>query len=127
MDAWTLFVAGLVILPILGMIAVFADIADAHHDLVLVRQWTSPPCIEEEQAKHNLWSQMARGVLLLLVAGLAMSELLDVLNRWGIAGVIYLFAIVLVADAIRSRRTRKRMVELVRTNDTRVESKWPVE
>lgn len=119
MDLWTLVVGGLVVLPIVGLLVVLADLVDAYNDLILVRAYRPAPSVEEEQARHTLWAQIARAVSLVLIVVMATSELLDVLNRDGIAAILYLIVVVLVGDAYRSRRARKRMISLLTVEPTK--------
>ena len=118
MDPWTAIVAGLVVIPVLGLLAVLADLSDAYNDLIIVRAYRPPPSIEAEEAKHTLWAQVARATSLCIIALMAVFELIDVLNRNGIALLIYLLALVLVADGWRARRARKRMVAMLASEDT---------
>lgn len=115
--AWTAAVAGLVALPILGMIYVVADAADAYRDLVYVRLSGRAGQVEEEQARHTLYAQMARAVVLVAIATMALLELADVLTGDGIALLVYIIAVVGVGDAWRARRVRKRMVRMLEGGD----------
>lgn len=115
--AWTAVVAGLVVLPVLGMLFVVADAIDAFRDLVRV-QLTIPGEVEEEQARHTLYAQIARAVVLTVIAVMALLELADVLTGDGIALLVYVIALVGVGDAWRARRSRKRMVAMIEGDDT---------
>lgn len=111
MDTFTMVVAGLVVLPSVGLLLVVLEALDAYADLVYVRTWGSR--LNIEQANHDFWSQITRSLALFLVVTLATAALIDVLNKWVIAALIYGFTGVLVWDAFRGRRARKRMVALV--------------
>ncbi len=117
MDPWTAVVAGLVIVPAVGLLAVLADLSDAYSDLIIVRTYRPPPSIEAEEAKHTLWAQAARAVSLTIIAAMAVFELIDILSRNGTALLVYMLALVLVADAVRARRARKRMVAMLEAED----------
>lgn len=115
--AWTAAVAGLVILPVLGMLWVVADAADAYRDLTWVRLAGRAGEVEEEQARHTLYAQVARAVTLVVISTMALLELVDVLTGDGIAALVYVIAVVGVADAVRARHARKRMVRLLDGDD----------
>lgn len=114
---WTLIVWGLIVVPAVGMLFVVADLFDAYRDLVIVRLLRKSGTVEEEQARHTLYAQMARAGVLLAVALLAGFELSDVLFRELTAFMVYVIALVGVADAWRARRARKRMVYLLEQGD----------
>lgn len=119
MDPWELVVWGLVLVPMIGMIAVVADLVAAYDDLVLVRSWRPGASVEHEQAKHNLWSQCVRALVLTMIAMIAYAELLDILTREGTASMLYVIAFVGVIDAFRARRSRRRMIAMIREQNQR--------
>lgn len=108
---WQLIVGGLVAVPLIGMLFVIADLFDAYNDYRDMIFISAGP-VEIEQAKHTMWAQMARATILILIALLAGFELFDILDRWWIAGFIYMIAIVGVLDAYRARVSRKKMVQI---------------
>ena len=113
-DPWTLAVAGIIVLTVIGLAVVVIDLFDAHVDLVRVRTWYPIPSLEHTQAKSVFWGQIARSATLFLIGGLAAWELsaLDI-PREGIAAVLYLITIVKVIDSFRARRARKEMIRLL--------------
>lgn len=115
---WTWAVTGLVIIPLLGLFAVIADLFDAYNDLLIVRHY-KPDSVEEEQAKHTLWAQVARATILVTILLMAGFELIDVLTGNLTALLIYVIALVGVGDAVRARRARKRMTNMVRQDALR--------
>lgn len=117
MDPWTLSVAGIALLPLIGLAFVLIDIRDAYTDLVRVQWWYPSPSIEHEQAKSIFVGQLARAANLVLISGMAAWYLLPPrLPRSGVATILYLVIGVMVADAIRARRARKKMIAYLQTN-----------
>lgn len=111
MDLWSISVAGIVVLNFIGLVFIIFDIRDSHTDLVRVTWWYPPPSIEYEQANSVFMGQLARAATLILIAALALWELLPLeLPREGIVAILYLVVIVKVVDSIRARRARKNMV-----------------
>lgn len=111
MDFWTLVELGLLVIPVAALAFVVLDLLDAYTDLEIVEMHRTKSSVEYRHAIHVFLTQFVRGVVLFVIATVGLLALVGVLDRNLLAILFYVMTIVLSADSIRARITRKSLVK----------------
>lgn len=106
----TVTVAGLIVVPAIGLVGVLLDLRDAYNDLWRMRVSQYAGELEETQALHEVRGQIARAGGLAVIVLMAVLELTGVLDGTWLVVLIYVLTIIGVVDAWRARFARKKMV-----------------
>lgn len=117
MEVWTAIVSGLVVIPVVALLYVVRDLFDAYADLEIVSSYRPQSSIEYLYARHALISQASRAAALVLLAVMPLLALLNVSSRNNIVILFYGVSGILAWDAVRTRRARKRRIELLEASE----------
>lgn len=100
-----------------GTLFAAADLADALVDMRIVASRFGSNSPERMVAFHNLVSQAARLTVLLALAAMGGGVMTNSLSSSGFRLLMYSVATVVVADSVRSRVARKRLLRRIGNGD----------